>query len=118
MCSSLSLLYVVVFLGLSAGILAAALYEGKFARRLSEHHPETWRAITARKIYFSDGDQVGAATVRYLWSGAYRSLGDATLNSFATRGFVALAVAVASLVAWLVTQSVAPEVSLLACFRL
>lgn len=92
MCSALSFVYLTLFLGGAAGGLAAALYQGKFGSRLSEYHPETWRTITARKIFFNDGDQDGAATALYLWSGGYRDLGDVTLNSFATRGFIAAAV--------------------------
>ena len=117
MCSALSLVYVALFLSGTAGGLAAALYQGKFASRLSENHPETWHTITARKILFNDGDQDGAATVLYLWSGGYRGLDDVTLNSFATRGFVAVAILVLVLVGTLLMGSVAPDISLLACFR-
>ncbi len=117
MCSLLSLFYVALIVTLGGGGLAAALCEGRFARRLSEKHPETWREITSRKIFFNDGDQDGAATVRYLWSGRHRSLGDVTLNSIANRGFVALTVVLLALVGWLLIQSAAPEVSLLACFH-
>lgn len=117
MCSLLSLFYVALIAGLGGGGLAAALCEGQFARRLSEKHPDIWREITSRKIFFNDGDQDGAATVRYLWSGRYKTLGDATLNSIANRGFVALTVTLLALVGWLLIQSTAPEVSLLACFR-
>lgn len=41
MCGALSLVYVVLFLIGAAGGLAAALYEGKFASRLSENHRKT-----------------------------------------------------------------------------
>jgi hypothetical protein len=116
MCSLLSLFYVAVIVSLGAGGLAVALSEGRFARRLSEKHPEKWREITSRKIFFNDGDQDGAATVRYIWSGQYRSLGDVTLNSIATRGFFALTVVLLDLVGWLLIQFAAPQVSLLACF--
>ncbi len=117
MCSLLSLFYAALFVTFGAGGLAFALCEGRFARRLSEKHAEIWREITSRKVFFNDGDQDGAATMRYLWSGRYRSLGDVTLNSIANRGFVALTVVLLALVGWLLIQSAAPEVSLLACFR-
>jgi hypothetical protein len=117
MCSLLSLFYLTLIVTLGGGGLAAALCEGRFARRLSEKHPETWRKITSHKIFFNDGDQNGAATVRYLCSGRYRSLGNGTLNSIANRGFVAMTVVLLALVGWLLIQSAAPEVSLLACFR-
>jgi hypothetical protein len=117
MCSLLSLFYVALIACLGAGGLAAALCEGRFARRLSEKHPETWREITSEKIFFNGGDQDGAATVRYIWSGRYRSLGDATLNSIASRGFFALTIVLLALVGWVLIQSAAPDVSLVACFR-
>lgn len=117
MCSLLSLFYVALIVTLAGGGPVAAVYEGRFARRLLEKHPETWCEITSRKIFFNDGDQDGAATIRYLWSGRYRYLGDVTLNSIANRGFVALTVVLLALVGWLLIQSAAPEVSLLACFR-
>jgi hypothetical protein len=117
MCSLLSLFYVVLTVSLGAGGLAAALCEGRFAKRLSEKYPEIWREITSRKTFFNDGDQDGAATVRYLWSGRYRLLGDITLNSIANRGFFALTVVLLALAGWVLIHTAAPEVSLLACFR-
>ena len=117
MCSLLSLFYVTLIVTLVGGGLTAALCEGRFARRLSEKHPEKWREITSWKIFFNDGDQDGAATMRYLWSGRYRSLGDVTLNSIANRGFVVLTIVLLALMGWLLIQFAAPEVSLLACFR-
>ncbi|MDP3651504.1 MAG: hypothetical protein Q8R67_07465 [Rhodoferax sp.] len=117
MCSAFSFVYVVLFLSAAAGGLVAALYEGKFASRLSANHPGTWRTITARKMLFNDGDQDGAATVLYLWSGGYRELDDVTLNSYATRVFAAMALFVLALVGSLLMGSVAPDISLLACFH-
>jgi hypothetical protein len=117
MCNPLSLFYVALIVCFGVGSLAAALCEGRFARRLSEKHPETWREITSRKIFFNDGDQAGAATVRYLWSGRYRSLGDVTLNAIAKDGFFALTVVLLALAGWVLIKTVAPDVSLLACFR-
>ncbi len=117
MCSALSFVYVVLFLSGAAGGVAAALYEGRFGRRLSEYHPETWRSITSRKIFFNDGDQDGAATVRYIWSGGYKALGDVPLTSFATRSFVGATVFALALAGTALMGSVAPEISLLACFN-
>ena len=117
MCSLLNVLYVALIVTFAGGGFAAALCEGRFARRLWEKHPEIWREITSQKIFFNDGDQNGAATVRYLWSGRYRSLGDVTLNAIANRGFIALTIVLLALVGWLLIQSAAPEVSLLGCFR-
>jgi hypothetical protein len=115
MCSVLSLAYVPIFLAIGAGFVAAGLCQGRFHRRLSEHHPVTWHELTQKKIFFDDGDQHGAIVARYLLSGAYKSLGDEALNSCAIRGWLALGVIVLAHVAWLVVHVIDPSASLLAC---
>jgi hypothetical protein len=117
MCGLLSLFYAALIVTFAGGGLAAALCEGRFARRLLEKHPETWHEITSQKIFLNDRDQDGAATIRYMWSGRYRSLGDVTLNAIANRGFIALTIVLLALVGWLLIQCAAPEVALLGCFR-
>ncbi|MDO8932975.1 MAG: hypothetical protein Q7U97_11315 [Rhodocyclaceae bacterium] len=115
MCTALSLAYVPIFLAIGAGFVVAALCQGQFSRRLSEHHPLTWRELTQKKIFFDDGDQQGAIASRYFLSGAYKSLGDETLNSFAMRGWLALVMIALAHVAWFVVHSIDPSASLLAC---
>jgi hypothetical protein len=104
-----------IFLAIGAGFVAAALCQGQFSRRLSEHHPVIWRELTQKKIFFDDGDQHGAIASRYFLSGAYKSLGDETLNSFAMRGWLAVGIVVLAHIAWLVVHFIDANASLLAC---
>jgi hypothetical protein len=115
MCTALSLAYIPILIAIGAGFVVAALCHGQFSMHLSEHHPVVWQDLTRKKILFDDGDQHGAIASRYLLSGAYKSLGDATLNSFATRGWLALGVIALANVAWLVVHSIDANASLLAC---
>ncbi len=115
MCTSLSFVYVPIFLAIGAGFVAAALCQGRFSKRLCEHHPAMWHELAQKKIFFDDGDPEGVIASRYLLSGAYRSLGDETLNSFAMRGWLAVGVVALAHVAWFVVHSIDANVSLLAC---
>jgi hypothetical protein len=115
MCGVLSLAYIPILLAIGAGSVATALCQGRFSNRLSEHHPETWDELIQRKVLFDDGDQHGAIAARYLLSGAYKSLADETLNSYAKRGWLAAGVVALATVAWFVVHSIDPKASLLAC---
>lgn len=115
MCTALSMAYIPIFLAIGAGFVAAALCQGQFSRRLCEHHPAKWHELAKKKVFFDDGDQEGAIASRYLLSGAYRSLGDMTLNYVAMRAWLAVGVVALALVAWFVVHSIDSNASFLAC---
>lgn len=116
MCSAGSVIHLFIYACGLALMVFGAKSQGRFNDRLRVEHELKWRELIARRVRFHDGDPHYVATQYYLWSGAYKLLGDPSLDRLARCVLVSMAALFLLVGVWFVVEYRFPGASVTACF--